>query len=76
MAKTVAEWCSERQLSVEQLAERSALDPQRVEAIYHGRWTASPDERQQVAAALATSVDEIVWGHTTPVQHLWGHGPG
>lgn len=76
MAKTVLECCSDRGLSLEQLAERSGLDLERVEAIYQGRWTASPDERQQIATALGAAVDEIAWGHVTPVQHLWGHGPG
>lgn len=75
MPKTVAQWCHERQLTVEQLAERSSLDQERVNAIVLGRWTPSPEERQQIAAALETVVDEVVWGHVTPVQHLYGHGP-
>jgi transcriptional regulator with XRE-family HTH domain len=76
MAKTVAAWCFERQLSLDQLVERSQLDEQRIAAIAQGRWTPSPDERQQVAAVLGVAVDEIAWGHSTPIQHLYGHGPG
>jgi len=76
MAKTVAAWCFERQLSLDQLVERSQLDVQRIAAIAQGRWTPSPDERQQVAAVLGVAVDEIAWGHSTPIQHLYGHGPG
>ena len=41
-----------------------------------GRWTPSPAERQKIAAALETAVDEVAWGHVTPIQHLYGHGPG
>ena len=76
MAKTVAEWCVERRMSVAQLAERCQLDEGRVSAIAEGRWTPSPDERQEVASVLNVTTDDIVWGHTTPVQHIYGHGPG
>ena len=75
MAKSVAQWCQERQMTAEQLAVRTTLDLQRVTAIVLGRWTPSPEDRQEIAAALATSIEEIAWGHATPIQHIYGHGP-
>jgi len=52
------------------------LDEPRALAIYLGRWTPSPVERQKVAAALGVTIDDIAWGHKTPIQHIYGHGPG
>jgi len=76
MTRSVADLCREQGLSVSQLAERSGIDESRALAIALGRWTPSPNERQKIAAALAVAVDEITWGHQTPIQHLYGHGPG
>jgi transcriptional regulator with XRE-family HTH domain len=76
MAKTVADLCRESQITVAELARRSDLDESRVMAIALGRWTPSPTDRARVAAALGVAVDEIAWGHQTPIQHLYGHGPG
>ena len=75
MSKTVAELCIELDISLEQLVEQSALERGRVEAILLCRWTPSPDERRKIAEVLDVSVDVIVWGHATPIQHLYGHGP-
>lgn len=50
--------------TIEQIAERSGLRPERVEAIAMGRWTPSPQERERIAAAFGLHVDEISWGHT------------
>ncbi len=72
----VAQLCRQQQLSVEELARRTGLDDQRVLAIVLGRWTPSPQERQQIAAELGVSREQIVWGHKTPIQHIYGHGPG
>ena len=58
-----------------ELAERSGLNPQRVLAIVLGRWTPSPDERDRVAAVFELTRDQIAWGHKTPIQHVYGHGP-
>ena len=52
-----------RAITIVQLAELAALDQRRVEAITVGRWTASPHERQQIAAALDLRSDDIFWGH-------------
>ena len=57
-------------LTVVELAERSALAPDRVEAIATGRWTPSPLERTKLAAALGVSVDEICWGHTMDPRNI------
>jgi hypothetical protein len=29
-----------------------------------------------VAAVFGLTRDQIVWGHTTPIQHIYGSGPG
>ncbi len=73
--KTVAELCAEQHLDHRQLAEKAGLDERRVLAILHGQWTPSPSDRQRVAAALGVTREEIAWGHTAPVEHLYGHGP-
>lgn len=76
MTHSVADLCHDRGLTVAELAARSQLDEGRVLAIALGRWTPSPAERQKIAAVLGVAVDEITWGHQTPIQHLYGHGPG
>jgi transcriptional regulator with XRE-family HTH domain len=76
MTRTVAELCSEQSIDVAELANRSGLDENRVTAIALGRWTPSPIERQKIAAVFGVAVDQIAWGHVTPIQHLYGHGPG
>jgi hypothetical protein len=73
--KTVEELCARLQLTPTQLAERAGLDEQRVLAIALGRWTPSPEERDKVAAVFGLTRDQIAWGHKTPIQHLYGHGP-
>ena len=75
MATSVADLCRQMGISTEQLAERSGLEVTRVTAIVMGRWTPSPTERRSIASVLGLPVDEIVWGHTTPIQHIYGHGP-
>ena len=74
--KSVDELCREHQIDVRQLAERSGLDEQRVLAIVLGRWTPSPAERDRVASVFGLGRDQIAWGHKTPIQHIYGHGPG
>ena len=74
--RSVAELCEEQNIDVKALAESSGLDDQRVLAIALGRWTPSPAERAAVAQALDVTIDDITWGHKTPIQHIYGHGPG
>jgi transcriptional regulator with XRE-family HTH domain len=76
MADTVADVCVRQHLDLAGLTQRSGLEESRVAAILLGRWTPSPNERQQIAAALNVPVESISWGHRTPIQHLYGHGPG
>jgi hypothetical protein len=75
MTRSVAELCQEQSLSLAVLHERSGLEVSRVVAIVEGRWTPSPRERERIASVFGLSVDDITWGHRTPIQHLWGHGP-
>jgi transcriptional regulator with XRE-family HTH domain len=72
----VAEVIIEQGLTIDQLVEKSGLAESIVTAIATGGWTPSPRQRQQIAQALGMQVDQIVWGHKTPVQHIWGQGPG
>ena len=63
------------ELDCKQLAEKTGLDEPRVLAILLGRWTPSPSERDKVAAVFGLTRDQVTWGHTTPIQHIYGHGP-
>jgi transcriptional regulator with XRE-family HTH domain len=74
--KSVDELCAQHQISVQQLADKAGLEEQRVLAIALGRWTPSPAEREKVAAAFGLTRDQIAWGHKTPIQHIYGSGPG
>jgi len=74
--KTVAQLCAEQGLDARAVADRSGLEEHRVLAIVLGRWTPGPDERDRVAAVFGLTRDQIVWGHSTPIQHIYGHGPG
>ena len=75
MATTVAELCVARGINAEQMAERCDLETTRATAIIMGRWTPKPDERQKIANLFEVAIDDVRWGHSTPIQHLWGHGP-
>ena len=74
--KNVDQLCVDQRIDARQLAERSGVDEQRVLAILLGRWTPSPQERDAIAAVFGVSRAQIAWGHKTPIQHLYGHGPG
>jgi len=76
MTTSVAELCHKHQLDVAELTERSGLEETRVLAIVMGRWTPSPQERQRIADVFELAVGDITWGHKTPIQHIYGHGPG
>ena len=73
--KSVADWMAERRLGQAELVAATALDGRVVEAIVHGRYTPSPEQRRRLAAALGVEPDQVAWGHTTPVSHVYGHGP-
>jgi hypothetical protein len=74
--KSVDELCVQHQIDVKRLAAKAGLDEQRVLAIVLGRWTPSPQERDKIAAVFGVTRDQIAWGHKTPIQHIYGHGPG
>jgi plasmid maintenance system antidote protein VapI len=73
--RSVAQLCAERGIDARQLAELLNVDEQRVLAIVLGRWTPSPQERDHIAAVFGLTREQVVWGHTTPIQHLYGQGP-
>jgi transcriptional regulator with XRE-family HTH domain len=73
--KTVADWMTERGLDLAQLVEASALDRRVVDAIVHGRYTPSPEQRRRLAAVLGVEPDQVAWGHQVEVAHVYGHGP-
>jgi transcriptional regulator with XRE-family HTH domain len=74
--RAVDQLCAALGIDARQLAERSGVDEQRVAAIVLGRWTPSPQERDAIAAVFGLTREQIAWGHKTPIQHLYGHGPG
>ena len=74
--RTVAQLCQERGIAGRELVDRSGLDEQRVAAIVQGRWTPAPDERDAIAKVFGLTRDRVAWGHSTPIQHIYGHGPG
>ena len=76
MTLSVEELCKAHKMTIKELADRSGLDESRVTAIVLSRWTPSPQERKAIASAFSVSIDEITWGHKTPIQHIYGHGPG
>jgi hypothetical protein len=73
--KSLAEWMAERDIDMDELLEAAALDRKVLAAIVNGRYTPSPQQRQRVAAALGIRPEQVSWGHTAPVEHIYGHGP-
>jgi len=71
--KTVELLLEELNLSIEELAEKSSLEPERVLAIVDGRWLSNPNERERIAAALNFPVDQISWGHTMNPRNVRYH---
>lgn len=71
--KTVDVLLEELGLSIDELAERSALDSERVLAIVDGRWLSSPQERQRIATALGVDPGQISWGHTMNPRNVRYH---
>ncbi len=74
--RSVSDWCELNEISIDELTEKSGLEQSRVMAIVMGRWTPSPAERKRIADVFAIGIEEIAWGHKTPIQHIYGHGPG
>ena len=76
LPKNVDQLCVDNKLSTQQLAARAGLDELRVLAIVLGRWTPSPQERDAIAGVFGLTREQIAWGHKTPIQHIYGQGPG
>jgi transcriptional regulator with XRE-family HTH domain len=74
-AKNVEQLCLDHGIDARQLAARAGLDEGRVAAIVLGRWTPSPEERDAIAGVFGLTRDRVIWGHKTPIQHLYGQGP-
>ena len=73
--KRLARYMEETGMSLDQLVAASGMDAKIVKAIVSGNYTASPTERQRLAATLNVSIEDIAWGHEVPVEHLRGNGP-
>ena len=73
--KPIVHYMEETGISVDQLVAAAGLDAKVVKAIVSGNYTASPLQRQRLAAALGVSKDDISWGHAVPVEHMRGNGP-
>jgi hypothetical protein len=74
-SKSIAEWMGERGMTLEALIAGTPLDRKIVKAIVNGQYTPSPQQRKTLAGALGIAPELISWGHTEPVQHIYGHGP-
>lgn len=74
--RSVDELCVEQGIDCKQLGEKAGLDEQRVLAIVLGRWTPSPAERDKIAGVFGLTREQVAWGHKTPIQHIYGSGPG
>jgi lambda repressor-like predicted transcriptional regulator len=70
--KHVTVWMREKGITVDALEAASGLNRQQLEAIAQGRYLASPQQRQKIAAALGLKPEEISWGHATPIEHMYG----
>lgn len=73
--KSIAEWMADQGIGLDQLLHLSGLERKVVDAIVHGRYTPSPQQRQRLAAALAVAPEQVTWGHQNAVDHMYGHGP-
>jgi len=76
LTRSVAELCRDHKVTLDELIEKTGLEDTRIKAIILGRWTPSPTERQKIAAVFDASIQDITWGHVTPIQHIYGIGPG
>ena len=75
LMKPLAQYMEEAGMSVDELVAAAGLDAKLVKAIVTGNYTASPSQRQRLAAALGVSTGDISWGHAVSVQHMRGNGP-
>jgi plasmid maintenance system antidote protein VapI len=62
-------------VSLDDLVAAAGIDAKTVRAIVSGNYTASPAQRQRLAAALGVAIEDISWDHSVEVQYLRGNGP-
>jgi transcriptional regulator with XRE-family HTH domain len=62
--------------TLEDIADRSGLSIDRIQAIAVGRWTPSPEERKKMAAAFKVPIEQISWGHTMDPRNIRYHQYG
>jgi hypothetical protein len=74
-ARPVTDWMSERRLALADLLSATNLEGKVLQAIIDGRYTPSPQQRRRVAGALGVRPEQVLWGHTAQVDHMYGHGP-
>jgi hypothetical protein len=74
--KSVSELCLQQKMNVQELSDQAGMENSRILAIVMGRWTPSPRERQKIADVFEVEIGDISWGHKTPIQHIYGFGPG
>lgn len=73
--KPIARLMEDAGMGIGELVAATGLDKRLVRAVVAGNYTASPEQRQRLAAALGVAAEEIAWDHAVPVQHLRGNGP-
>lgn len=73
--QSLEQLCLDHGLDARQLAAKSGVDEQRVVAILLGRWTPSPEDRDKIATVFGVTREQVMWGHKTPIQHIYGSGP-
>ena len=71
--KTIDVLLEEKDVVLDELAQRSGLPLERVASIAEGRWTPSPSEREKIAAALGVQTSEVSWGHTMNPRNVRYH---
>ena len=62
--KALDQLIEETGLTVEEIAAKAKLPPERVAAMLDGRWTPSPRDREKMAAVFGLVVEDVIWGHT------------
>jgi hypothetical protein len=72
--RSVSDWMAERGVSPAELVAASRLGERVVTAIVSGRYTPSPQQRQQLCTALRITLEQVAWGHVATVEHMYGHG--
>ena len=73
--KTLRQWMVDVGMTVDELAAAASLDSKVVEAIASTRYTTSSKQRQRLADVLGVAAEEIQFGQTVEVEHMYGHGP-